>query len=207
MNTFTDYFHNLQREYTYTVKLACDALTEEDIDRIEQRLKRLDLVSLSEFSGTPLQENPLDFPSMHNASVHIADFVVKYPSSSDMLERAISEALGMPRGHVVVYTENDPRKLYTEQHLERNDPSYKENYEPALGSEHPVMDGEKEAQEDYPNQAEKMMDVLDKKRGERKLGKYVNTLIPDQVVDAPANSGQDMGPMGDTSPFTRETRT
>jgi hypothetical protein len=166
----------------------------------------LDLVAFGKMEGTPLQENPLDFPNVKNMSVYSADFAVKYPCSTDMLERMISEAMGVSRQLVVVYTENDPRKQYTRDFLERQDPSYKENYEPAIGSDHPEVEGEKEAQEDYPRQAEKMMDVLASKRKDRQLKYHTNKLIPEQTVEPPANSGEDMGPMGDTSPFTPETR-
>jgi hypothetical protein len=204
MKTFTDYFHDSERVYHYTIKLACDSVSENMVDAIEQRLARLDIVALEEFAGSPLQENPLDFPNLHNTSVQVADFSVKYPCSTDMLERMVAEALGMQRTNVIVYTENDPRKAYTQNHLDRNDPSYKENYVPAIGSDHPEVEGEKEAQQDYPKQAEKMMQYLEKARSDRKMKYHTNKLIPEQLVDAPA--GGDMGPMGEESPFTPETR-
>lgn len=203
MKTFRDYFHDVDRDYSYTLKLACDRISEEQINAIEQKLHRLDLVSLGQFSGSPLQENPLDFPNIKNTSVHAADFSVKYPSATDSLERMVSEALGLPRSHVIVYTENDPRKTYTREYLERNDPSYKDNYVPAIGSDHP----EPEEKITYGDYAEEMMDVLNKKRAARKTPSYsTNKLIPDQKVEAPANAGMDMGPMGEKSPFTPETR-
>jgi hypothetical protein len=207
MKTFTDYFHDNDREYHYTVKLACDNMSEECVDKMEQALRSLDLVGFGTFSGSPLQENPLDFPNLRNTSVQTADFAVKYPSSTDALERKIAEALGYQRCCVVVYTENDPRKTYTKEFLERRSPAYAEYYEPALANpDYPVTEEETQAQEDYPNQAEKMMDVLAAQRKDRKLRYHTNTLVPEQKVENADSAGQDMGPMGETSPFTPETR-
>lgn len=205
MKTFTDYFHDSERVYSYTLKLACDSVNEDCINAIETKLQRLDLVKLGEFKGSPLQENPLDFPNIHNTSVQTCEFEVKYPSSTDMLERMVSEALGMPRGSVIVYTENDPRKTYTQQHLERNSPEFKENYKARMGTKY--QQEEEPDKITYGDYAEEMLSVLDDKRKKRTSPKYTtNKLIPDQKVEEPANSKMDMGPIGTKSPFSPETR-
>lgn len=205
MKTFTEYFHDSERVYSYTLKLACDGVTEENITALEERLRRLDIVSLGEFKGSPLQESPLDFPNVRNTSVQVCDFEVKYPSTTDMLERMVSEALGLPRAHVIVYTENDPRKTYTQQYLARKDPSFKEDYEPVMGTQYRT--DEEPEKVTYGDYAEEMLDVLADKRAKRKTPQYhTNKLIPKQKVEKLDNAGTDMGPIGTDSPFSRETR-
>ena len=201
--TFTEYFQESNRDYKYTIKIACDKVTEEMADKIEQCLRKLDVVSMSTFQGTPIQESPLDFPNVKNTSVFIAEFAVKYPSATDMLERIVSEATGLQRTLVTVYTENDPRKVYTEEYLARNDPSFKENYETKINKE----DYSSEEPE-TPAYGDEYNDVylgnLASMRGERKTIEITNTLIPKQKVEVVARA--DMEEPGTQSPFTKETR-
>ena len=205
MQSFTEIFSNTKDSYIYTAKIACDDVTPEMEDKIEQALGRLDIISLDKFKGTPLQENPLDFPNLQNTSVQIADFSVSYPSSTDMLERMVSEATGLSRSCVVVYTENDPRKVYTEQYLERNDPATKEGYVARTGTEYQESehgDTPSYGQEKVDDCMERLIDT----RKDRKVVVVTNTLIPAEKVEAPDNAGVDQGPEGTASPFTPETR-
>lgn len=202
--TFTEYFQESNRDYNYTIKIACDKVTEEMADKIEQSLSKLDIVSMSNFQGTPIQESPLDFPNVSNTSVFMAEFAVKYPSSSDMLERMVSEATGLQRTFVTVYTENDPRKTYTEEYLARKDPSFKDNYETKLGKD----DFSDEECCDTPAYGDEYNDVylgnLASMRQDRETVEVTNSLIPKQKVEVVSRAK--MGEPGTQSPFTKETR-
>lgn len=200
--TFTELFESLKPEYHYTVKIACDDVNEEMVNAIEAQLERLEILSMSEYRKTPIQENPLDFPNIKNSSVFISDFSVNYPCSTDMLERMVSEALGLQRTNVVVYTENDPRRVYTTQYLESKN---KEDYMPVMGL--PPQENEHGETPKYgEDHISEFMDTYNKEREERdkKVVEVINELSPERKIETPDNYDQTQGEPGTTSPFTKE---
>lgn len=132
---FKEYFADSQVDYTYTLKLAVNEVTDKMMDKLEIALGRYELVSASAFKKTPIQESPLDFPNVRNSPVFISEIKTMYPASRDFLETYISGILGISEQLVVVYSQNDPRKYTTDFYLEVSDPAYKENYKPVLGEE------------------------------------------------------------------------
>jgi len=115
MKSFLELLESNQKEYKFTVKLACSEVEDRQLDAMEHCLAKYELVSASKFKKSPLQKNPLDFPRVNNSEVHTSDVVTNYPCTSDLLTTQISNALEIPRHHVVVYTENDPRAAYNEE--------------------------------------------------------------------------------------------
>jgi hypothetical protein len=132
---FKEYFSENQKEYRFTLKLAVDVVTEKMMDKLESALARYEIKSATAFKRTPIQESPLDFPNVRNTPVYISEIVTVYPASRDFLETYISSALGITEQSVVVYSDNDPRGLETEFHLDVTSQEYKENYNPVLGEE------------------------------------------------------------------------
>lgn len=132
---FKEYFSENQKEYKFTLKLAVDDVTDRMLDCLENCLARYEIKTATAFKKTPIQESPLDFPNIRHSPVHISEIVTSYPASRDFLETYISNALGITEQSVVVYSENDPRGIETEFHLDVTSPEYKENYKPVLGEE------------------------------------------------------------------------
>lgn len=140
MSTFKKYVCETKREYKYTIKLAVCEVTEDHIDAIEGCLLKYKLVSATPFRNTPIQESPLDFPSVKNCAVYSSDIVLNYPGSVDFLRNLISGALNLPLSHVVIYTENDPRQVENDLFVQRTSDEFKKNYTPVLGSEPPAAE-------------------------------------------------------------------
>lgn len=133
--SFTEYLAESVRDYEYILKLAVDDVTAGMKDILEDALGRYELLSASDFKKTPIQESPLDFPNIQFSSVYIAEIKLGYPGGRDFLETYIASSLGLTENRVVVYSDNDPRQLETELHLERSDPNYKADYKPVMGTE------------------------------------------------------------------------
>lgn len=106
-------------KYEYKIKLAVDEVTDCMIDCIINALEKYEFEQASEFKGTPIEENPLDFPNVKNSPVYISEISLRYPSTSDMLQKIISDALGLSEQRVVVYTQNDPRQVETDLFIDR----------------------------------------------------------------------------------------
>lgn len=133
--TFKELLQESQKKYKFTIKLAVDEVTDCMLDCIERSLQKYELESATKFKSTPIQESPLDFPNIKNSAVHISDIVISYPASRDMLRTILSNSLGLPLSTVAVYSENDPRAIETELHLERNSPDFVEKYQAKLGTD------------------------------------------------------------------------
>lgn len=179
--SFMEILNESQKEYKYTVKLAVEDVTEEMLDCLENCLSKYDVKSASAFKKTPIQESPLDFPQLKNMPVFISDIVLNYPASRDMLQNYIANSIGCGLANVVVYSENDPRKVTSELHVERSSPDFKDLYEPVLGSEYSEEEcGCADNLEDQKmNLLKSLADTAAGRKGTVVTG---NTLVPDQVA-------------------------
>lgn len=111
MKSFLERVTDNQKEYKFTVKIACSDITDKMLDCLENCLAKYDLVSAGKFKKTPLLTHPIDFPRVKNSEVHVAEIVTKYPATRDMLEVELAEMLDLHRHRVVVYSVNDPRAI------------------------------------------------------------------------------------------------
>jgi hypothetical protein len=68
--------------------------------------------------------------------VHISDIELSYPASLDFLRTYIANSLAISQGHIVVYSENDPRQTEIDTFIARTSKDHKAAYEPFLGSEY-----------------------------------------------------------------------
>jgi len=183
--SFVDYFKERDsREYEFKAKFAvCD---EPDVAKIKKYLEKFEFISLSDVRRTPIQESPLDFPSIKNSEVFILDLSVKYPVTPDALRRELAQLLGYSEMCVSIRSKKDTRD-------EELNPM-KSPYVPALGSE-PKFDKE-------PEYGQKVIDGMVAQIKDREQTKPVtNKLIPDQVVDKKAWSGDEKGQVGTKSVF------
>ena len=115
----------------------------------------------------------------------------------------ISEVTGIQRGAVIVYTENDPRKSYTEDYLYKNSPKFKEEYTAKLGQEYPD-DKKPTYGQEY---IDEYMAALKTSKDSREITMITSSpLMPAPKFEKPDNSKFDMGKTNEVGPFTDETR-
>lgn len=194
MANFKDYYlKESAKEYKFKVKLAVNELTEEMKDCLETCLAKYDLRSLGAFKETPIQESPLDFPNVRNTKVFIADLVVGYPATVELLRKYVSEKTGISEQSVAVYNQMDPRETYTQEWLDRMcDPEWKANYKPALGTAYD--EAEKPAYgKDYND---KFLKELSDLKAKREVTVIENPLSPKQKEDRSSHAAKDVGEKG-----------
>jgi len=179
MKSFLELLESNKKEYKFTVKLACPEIDDGMLDKMEGALERYELVSASKFKKSPLQKNPLDFPRVANTEVHISNVVTNYPCTSDLLRNQISDALGLDRYHVVVYTENDPRAAYDAEN------NVEGEYKAKVGTEYDKSE-EEDAEHLYGQaQADTAVDDALESRKDRRVDYVYNNLsIESEVPDA-----------------------
>ena len=154
-------------------------LSDEMIDQLESSLKRYELKSASKFRKTPIQANPLDFPSIKNTEVFTCDLVMGYPASLDFLRTYIAGALKISTGQLAVYSENDPRQIETDLFIDRNSEEYKKKYKSRLGSEYEEAEKVKYGEE-YNTSFLKELEKVSKERAQTLVH---NELSPEQKID------------------------
>ena len=204
MKSFKDYVKTGEKQYHFTAKIACEDLSSEDEKKINESLGQNDMIGSEKMFKTPLQENPLDFPNIKNVSVHIIEFDMKYPVTTDVLERLISEATGLQRNCIIVYAENDPRRTYTQEYIARKDEEFKKKYKPKIGSMY--EDEKPEKVELYGEKYNaKLLAHLAREKKKRKENIVVNALSPKQTMD-PINNDTGLGPIGTVSPLGSKPR-
>lgn len=178
--TFLNYLAESKKNYSYTVKLAMPSVTDNTLDCLEACLSKYHLVSAEKFKSTPIQESPLDFPSVKNMPVHTAEIELEYPSSTAFLQNLIANSLSVPNIQVVVFSQNDPLKIERDLFTQRTSDEYKSNYQPVLGSDYPKDQDQQQFGNDY---TASFLKSLADQRSNRPLNTLTNALIPDQKVD------------------------
>lgn len=131
MKTFVDYLVESVQSYCYRVKVAGD-MPEEAMDHLEASLEKWSLESISKPKTTPIQEHPLDFPSLSNIEVHIFDIETGYPATIAELQSCIAKCLGASESHVLVVDPEHPEVERRDEETEEEDKPYK----PLLGSDY-----------------------------------------------------------------------
>lgn len=140
MSTFADYYDLNKKDYEYKLKIAeCD-FSEVHKEKVRTALQKYDLQGSISYKKTPLQENPMDFPNLNNVEVYIADVVLLYPASPEALRGYLSDVTGINSACIAVYRKGDPRLADQEDYLYRKSPEFKDDYQPALGSDYGVED-------------------------------------------------------------------
>jgi hypothetical protein len=198
MKSLKEFISQVKKDYKYTVKIAAPSMPEQSINAIEDELKKYNLQKFGGFKESLIQENPLDFPNARNVRVYTADVTVQYPFTIDTIERVISQSASIPRAYVVVYSENDPRKQYTQDYLDRNSPEFKEDYVPKLGSEDPKVDHSDLYGDKYNEKF--LKDELAKRKKQESYTITDDKLFPGLKVDKSTHVDTGLGPIGTKSP-------
>ena len=113
MGDFTKYLTESQKQYEFRVKIAGE-LDKGFGAKLEQALQKFEVAKISAGKTTPIQETPLDFPSMKNTSVTIYEVTTNYPASVFEMADYIAQQMGVTRDCVVVRKPNEPTEEYQE---------------------------------------------------------------------------------------------
>lgn len=184
------YLAESKREYNFTVKLACDAVTETMLDRLEMALRQHDILTATAFKETPIQESPLDFPNVRHSKVFISEISTAYPATVELLRNQISQMLNISEQQVAVYNEGDPRRVNTEQYLAFLNGENKKGYVPYTG-----RDYGKDDMPDMPSYGEAYnTPFLKELMDSREPDKHVyNDLSVEQAIDHSNLTGEKFG--------------
>lgn len=136
------YISSVEKTYCYRIKTIVP-LTDDAMGRIERIILKYQPIDLSTPRKTMFQKNPLDFPTVPGAEVHIVDVELGLPASPYNLAREIKDVLGVPDKFVVVRGSNDPTELETERFnavAEMDEKAAKEGMEPGALLDMPQYD-------------------------------------------------------------------
>lgn len=118
MKSFTQYLTESKKTYAFKVKVAGD-LAEDFNDKLKGALEKFAIVNMGKGKRTPIQDVPLDFPTMKNTNVTIYDLEITYPTTSEVLENYISQTVSYPLHCVKVVPANAPSEQYEQQLKEK----------------------------------------------------------------------------------------
>lgn len=120
MKSFTQYLTESKKTYAFKVKVAGD-LAEDFNGKLQGALEKFAVVNMSKGKRTPIQDVPLDFPTMKNTNVTIYDLEIQYPTTSEVLENYISQTVDYPLHCIKVITANAPSEEYQEAMKQKAD--------------------------------------------------------------------------------------
>lgn len=106
-----DYMLMAKKTYKYRLKFAFD-MNETHFERIEPILSQFGLKSVSNITRTPVQMNPLDFPSIKVAEVYMFDIETEMPFSEYALRFKIQTMVGIPEKCIAIRSDNHPYNKY-----------------------------------------------------------------------------------------------
>jgi len=128
--SFKAYLSESKKQYDFRVKIAGD-ITPDQEDQLKSLLGRYQLISFKKTAKTPIQELPLDFPSIKNTEVNIYDITLDYPTTQQELSEYLATELGVGKPRLVVRRPGEPSEEYQVPAEPRegallDDPDYKE---------------------------------------------------------------------------------
>lgn len=173
---------SFNKEYGYRLKFAADCGSEQ-MDMLEKCLAKYNLVSITPFKRTPIQENPQEFYRVKGtqctSEVCSTDVVLKYPVNERILEVWCSVNLNLPHERILAYNVKDPRRIESEMAEERA----KADKDRQVSEEDAVLN--KEEQAHYEKQNE------DLDFSEASFGEEFNKKFLDELQKIKAEKGAD----------------
>lgn len=91
MKSFKEYLTESKKVYEFKIRFAGE-IKPESLKKIKIALEQYKLESCSAPRRTPIQESPIDFPSLKNTNVTIFDVTLAYPTTSLQVKNAIASA-------------------------------------------------------------------------------------------------------------------
>jgi hypothetical protein len=114
MTDFTQYLAESTKEYNYKIKVAGD-LSEDFGSKLETVLKKYEVKTLSKGKKTPIQEMPLDFPTIKNQAVTIFELTTMYPASVFEMRALVADSMRLHPDQIVVRKPGEPTEEYQEE--------------------------------------------------------------------------------------------
>jgi len=114
MSEFARYLSESIKEYNYKIKVAGD-LDKDFANRLETACQKFEVKKLSAGKKTPIQEMPLDFPSLKNLQVTIYELITAYPVSAHELKEYLAYYLNLPKNQIVVKKPGEPSEEYQDE--------------------------------------------------------------------------------------------
>ena len=192
------------KEYGFRLKFAADCGSDH-MDILEKCLAKYNMVSISPFKRSPIEENPVEFVRAKGVNftseVCSTDVVLKYPVHERVLEVWCAVNLGLPHERVLVYGVKEPRKAEAEFAGERlvNDKDR------SVSEEDAVLNNEDQSHYEMQNEDfddnislygeefnQKFLDELDKIKSEKGADYFSNYPTKDELM------GDNLRPMYDT---------
>lgn len=131
MKTFKEYLTESAKVYNFKIKVA-GQIPEGFEDKLKNSLERCKVVSFKKMTTTPVQQVPLDFPTLSNVEVTVYEAIVEYPTTAPQIAADIRE-MGLKEEYFRVRGAGEPSEvdqLVQEQEPTGQallqDPSYKE---------------------------------------------------------------------------------
>ncbi len=199
-----DYLNeSFTKEYGFRLKFAADCGADH-MDILEKCLAKYNMVSISPFKRSPIEENPVEFVRAKGVNltseVCSTDVVLKYPVHERILEVWCAVNLGLPHERVLAYGVKDPRRIESEIQGERlvNDEDRSVNEEDAVlnKEDQSHYEMQNEVEEDFSLYGEefnkKFLDELQKIKDEKGADYFSNYPTKDELM------GDNLRPMYDT---------
>jgi hypothetical protein len=131
MRSFKEYLTESARKYDFKIKIAKDCSSEQE-SLLKRILERFGVADFKKTGKTPIQNLPLDFPTLKNTEVSIYEVTLDYPTTPQELQSHIGSGLGLTEAFVVVRNPGEPGESYqapkeTREGALLNDSEYKES--------------------------------------------------------------------------------
>lgn len=120
MKTFKQYLAESKKTYAFKIGVAGD-LPEGFNTRLRTAMEKFSVASMSEGKKTPIQESPMDFPSLQNTEVTYWDVEVNYPTTEAVVKNYLGQFCSVHESHIVV---RNPNNALEEQNKEETDTTY-----------------------------------------------------------------------------------
>jgi hypothetical protein len=190
-NYITESFN---KEYGYRLKFAADCGSEH-MDMLEKCLAKYNLISITPFKRTPIEENPQEFYRVKGtqctSEVCSTDVVLKYPVNERILEVWCSVNLDLPHERILAYNVKDPRRIESEMAEEKA----KADADRQVSEEDAVLNNEDQAHYEKQNEDldfakahfgeefnKKFLDELEKIKAEKGEEYFRNYPSKDQLM-------------------------
>jgi hypothetical protein len=105
-----EYLAQTQKEYPLRLKTIVP-LDDAAMDRIEMAVAKYLPLVIGRPQKTILQRQPMEFPEIRNAEVHILDMTFGLPAAPHLVRDDIRTALNAPDSYVFVRGQNEPGEL------------------------------------------------------------------------------------------------
>jgi hypothetical protein len=111
MTRFQEILNESKKTYNFKIGVAGD-LPEGCEENMRTSLKKFDITEMSKGKRTPVQERPLDFPTLENMNVTYFDVALNYPTTAPVLAEYISQCCNIHTSHLVVKNEGNMSDVY-----------------------------------------------------------------------------------------------